>query len=102
MNILFSTLGMSQASATNCKDADNAISNAQAAYMGAVAAVSAARAAVAFAQSKERSAALPAQRAVAAVEVIRAQRTVSKLSSAVTSAKIYLSSQKSNGKNCTK
>lgn len=102
LNLVFTTIGISQASATSCKDADSAISNAQATYMGVVAAVSAARAAVASAQSRERAARLPAQRAVAAVEVIRAQSSVSKLSSALASAKIFLSSEKAARKNCTK
>jgi hypothetical protein len=92
----------SPASATSCKDADNAISNAQSAYMGAMAAVSTARAALSSAQSRERMAKLPGQRVAAAVEATRAQSALSSASNALSAARAFLSSQKSMRQGCTK
>ena len=102
VNISASLFLASSASATTCKDADNAISSAQSAYMGAMAAVSSARAALSSAQSRERMAKLPGQRVAAAVEATRAQRALSSASSAVSVARAFLSSQKSLRQGCTK
>lgn len=101
-NLSTSVFIASSASATTCKDADNAISSAQSAYIGAMAAVSSARAALSSAQSRERMAKLPGQRVAAAVEATRAQRALSSASSAVSGARAYLSSQKSARQGCTK
>ena len=96
-----SAIVASPASATSCKDADNAISNAQSAYMGAMAAVSSARAALSSAQSRERMAKLPGQRVAAAVEATRAQSALSNASRALSGARAFLSSQKSLRQGCT-